>query len=54
MNLLNKLLQNAEYVALAINILMFLAFLSTGSWPKAVYWAGTVLIVIGVIWMAKA
>ena len=51
--MLNKILNHAELVALVVNVGMFLAFVGTQNWPKACYWGGTILIVIGVIWMAK-
>ena len=51
--MLNQILNHAEYVALAVNIVMFVAFVITANWPKAMYWLGTIFIVIGVIWMGK-
>ena len=52
--MLNKILNHAEYVALVVNVGMFLAFVGTQNWPKATYWGGTIMIVVGVIWMAKS
>ena len=52
--MLTYILARAEYVALVVNVFMFLAFLGTRDFPKAVYWGGTILIVIGVIWMGKS
>jgi hypothetical protein len=45
------LLNHTEYVALTVNILTFLAFLVKGETGKAVYWAGTILIVLGLLKM---
>ena len=50
-NITDWVLSHAEYVALTVNIVMFLAFLYRHELPKAIYWLGTILVVVGVIWM---
>ena len=49
--MLENILGQAEFIALTVNVLMFLAFLAKADWPKAIYWGGTVLVVGGVILM---
>ena len=51
--MIQQILNNAEYVALVVNCVMFLAFVGTQNWAKAMYWLGTIFIVVGVIWMGK-
>lgn len=46
------ILAHIEWIALAMNTLIFLAFLLKGDEiGKTVYWAGTILIVIGLLKM---
>lgn len=44
-------LDHIEYVALIVNIITFMAFVCKGELGKMLYWAGTILIVSGLIKM---
>ena len=46
---MNFLVNHAEYIALVMNIAIFLCFLWKGEAWKTVYWGGTILIVLGLI-----
>lgn len=50
--MLQFLLNHIEYIALAVNIATFVAFLMKGDeLGKTIYWLGTVFIVIGLLKM---
>ena len=48
---IDYILSHAEYIALILNIFMFAVFSFKNEWPRAIYWLGAVLVVVGVIWM---
>jgi hypothetical protein len=45
------LINHAEYIALTMNSLIFLSFLWRGELGKAVYWFGTIIVVLGLLRM---
>lgn len=45
------LINHAEYIALVMNTAIFLCFLWKGEAGKATYWAGTILVVLGLLRM---
>lgn len=49
--MITYLLSNAEFIALALNTLMTLAFLWQRDLAKCLYWGGATCVVLGVILM---
>lgn len=50
--MISWLLSHIEYIALIVNVFTFICFVIEGKNPgKMVYWAGTILIVIGLLKM---
>lgn len=45
------LINHTEHIALVMNILIFLGFLWKGEQGKSLYWAGTILVVLGLLRM---
>lgn len=45
------LVNHAEYIALVMNTVIFLSFLWRGETGKALYWAGTIIVVLGLLRM---
>jgi hypothetical protein len=50
-NAMNFLINHAEYIALVMNSLIFLSFLWNGQSGKALYWFGTIIVVLGLLRM---
>ena len=48
---MNFLINHAEYIALVMNIAIFLCFLWRGDHGKATYWFGTIIVVLGLLRM---